>query len=87
MPAVANPPVSTAGINYEDLGRESAKMTIDILNGADPATMPVKVFKDDLNVYINEDVLKALEENGKTKVEVPAEIENSENLVKVTGKE
>lgn len=78
---------ATVGINYEDLGRESAKMTIDILNGADPATMPVKVFKDDLNVYINEDVLKALEENGKTKVEVPAEIENSENLVKVTGEE
>lgn len=78
---------ATVGINYEDLGRESAKMTIDILNGADPATMPVKVFKEDLNVYINEDVLKALEENGKTKVEVPAEIENSENLVKVTATE
>lgn len=75
---------ATVGINYEDLGRESARMTIDVLNGANPATLPVKVFKDDLNVYINEDVLKDLESKGKTKVEVPASLEEDENVIKVT---
>ncbi len=75
---------ATVGINYEDLGRESARMTIDVLNGADPAKLPVKVFKDDLNVYINEDVLKDLEAKGKTKVEVPASLEEDENVIKVT---
>lgn len=78
---------ATVGINYEELGRETARMTVDVLEGASPADMPVKVYKDNLNIYINEDVLDALENGGKTKVEVPADIENAENLHKVKSEE
>ena len=78
---------ATMGINYEDLGRETAKMTIDVLKGESPADMPVKVFKDNLNIYINEDVLKDLEEKGKTKVAVPEEIKSQDNLKMVATSE
>lgn len=78
---VATGGFATIGIDYEELGRETAKMTIDVLNGKSPSEMPVKVFKDDLNVYINEDVLKELEANGKTKVELPEDIAGQDNLV------
>lgn len=80
---VATGGFATVGIDYEQLGRETAKMTIEVLNGAKPATMPVKVFKDNLNVYVNEDVLKALESNGKVKVELPAGMKDQNNLVLV----
>lgn len=74
---------ATVGINYESLGRETAKMTIDILKGKSPADIPVKVFKDDLNIYINEDVLNDLKENGKVKVAVPEDLKGQENLIMV----
>lgn len=44
---------ATYGINYEALGKESAKMAIAVLNGTSIESIPVKVFKDDLNLYIN----------------------------------
>lgn len=75
---------ATIGIDYEELGRETAKMTIDVLNGTSPADLPVKVFKDDLNIYINEDVLKELKANGKTKVALPEDIANQDNLKKMS---
>lgn len=62
---------ATVGIDYEELGRETARMTIDVLNGKSPADMPVKVFKDNLNIYVNEELLNKLSENGKTKVATP----------------
>lgn len=45
--------LATYGINYESLGRESAKMAIQVLTGTKIEEIPVKVFKDDLNLYIN----------------------------------
>ena len=74
---------ATVGIDYEELGRETAKLTIDVLNGEDPATTPVSVFKENLNIYVNEDLLNQLSENGKTKVELPEDIASKENLKKV----
>lgn len=74
---------ATVGINYESLGRETAKMTIEILKGKSPADIPVKVFKDNLNVYINEDVLNDLKENGKVKVDIPEDLQGQENLILV----
>ncbi len=74
---------ATVGISYEDLGRETAKMAIEVLNGKAPADIPVKVFRDDLSVYINEDLLNDLEANGKTKVQLPDSIASQDNLVKV----
>ncbi len=74
---------ATVGISYEDLGRETAKMAIEVLNGKTPADIPVKVFRDDLSIYINEDLLNELEANGKTKVALPDSIASQENLIKV----
>lgn len=75
---------ATVGINYETLGRETAKMTVDILNGANPATTPVKVYKDDLNTYINQAVYDKLSKDAKTKTEIPASLKDDSSVVMVT---
>lgn len=75
---------ATVGIDYEELGRETARMTIDVLEGESPAELPVKVFKDNLNVYVNEDLLSQLGENGKVKVALPDDLASADNLIKVT---
>lgn len=70
--------LATVGINYEKLGKETAKMVIQIIEGTSPSDIPVKVFKDDLSVYVNTSVadaigfqsLDALKENHKDVVEV-----------------
>ena len=67
--------LATVGIDYEELGIETANMVDAILNGEDPSEMPVKVFKDDLNIYINQ---SALDQLGLT---LPEEIQNNERLV------
>lgn len=78
---------ATVGIDYEQLGRETAKMTIEVLNGVSPAAMPVKVFKDDLNVYVNENYLQTLEASSKTPVSLPDDLASQDNLIKVTEEE
>ena len=50
----------TYGINYDLLGQTSAKMAIDVLNGKEIKDIPVKVFKDDLSVYLNETTAKEI---------------------------
>ena len=52
--------LATVGINYEDLGTSTGDMVIKILNGTSPSDIPVKVFKEDLSVYINTTVAKAI---------------------------
>lgn len=52
--------LATYGINYESLGRESAKMAIQVLTGTKIEEIPVKIFKDDLNLYINTTTAKKL---------------------------
>ncbi len=44
--------LATYGINYQVLGQETADMVIEIINGADPAEMPVRTMED-MEVYIN----------------------------------
>jgi putative ABC transport system substrate-binding protein len=66
---------ATVGIDYEELGRETARMTVDILNGADPATTAVKIFKTDLNVYVNQSILDQLG------IELPDSVANNEKLI------
>ena len=51
--------LATCGINYEDLGKETAKMAVEIIKGGDPAKMPVKTMTD-CDVYINSDTAKSL---------------------------
>ena len=47
---------ATVGIDYEELGKETAHMVDDILNGKQAADIPVKVFKDDLSLGLNRDL-------------------------------
>ena len=51
--------LATCGINYEELGKETAKMAVEIIKGGDPAKMPVKTMTD-CDVYINSDTAKSL---------------------------
>lgn len=51
---------ATFGINYENLGIETANMAIQILNGTAVEDIPVMVFKEGLQVYINETTAAAI---------------------------
>ena len=70
--------LATIGINYEDLGTSTGDMVIQILNGTSPSDIPVKIFKEDLSVYINTTIAKAIGfdklEDLKTQHEVVVEI-------------
>ena len=46
--------LATYGIDYTVLGKETATMIADILEGADPATMAVKKMSD-MSIYVNTD--------------------------------
>lgn len=74
---VADGGFATVGIDYEELGRETARMTIAVLQGADPAKTAVKIFKDDLNVYVNQHDLEVLG------ITLPASISENEKLILV----
>lgn len=71
---------ATMGIDYEDLGRESARMVDQVLKGKDVSEIPVKVFKDDLFIYVNTDTAKALG------IEIPDEIKNDPKFVEIHNK-
>ena len=49
---VADGGVATDGVNYTALGKETGTMAADILEGASPATIPVKIMSD-TQIYIN----------------------------------
>lgn len=65
----------TIGIDYEELGRETARMVDQVLKGTSIADIPVKQFKTDLSIYVNEDTLASL---GMT---LPQSIADSKQLV------
>jgi putative ABC transport system substrate-binding protein len=44
--------IATLGIDYYQLGRQTGSMAVRILNGADPAEMPVESSKE-LKIYLN----------------------------------
>ena len=50
----------SVGINYQELGRETAKMVDKVLQGTDVKDIPVKVFNDNLSIYVNKNVLNQL---------------------------
>lgn len=64
----------SVGINYEDLGKETANMVDQILNGKSVNDIPVKVFKDHLNIYVNEKIMNQLN------VQLPDSILQDESL-------
>ncbi|MCI9050079.1 MAG: ABC transporter substrate-binding protein [Coprobacillus sp.] len=64
----------SVGINYENLGKETADMVNKVLKGTAISNIPVKVFKEDLNIYVNEKVLKELD------ISLPESIKNDKAL-------
>lgn len=66
---------ATVGIDYTDLGKETAKMVDKILKGTTVEKLPVKVFKTNLNIYVNETTRKELG------ITLPEDVANSDNLV------
>ena len=69
--------LATVGIDYTDLGKETAKMVDEILKGKPVNEIPVKVFKDDLFMYVNTDTAKALG------IEIPDSIKNDKKFVEI----
>ncbi|MCL2437559.1 MAG: ABC transporter substrate-binding protein [Coriobacteriia bacterium] len=61
--------LATAGVDYYELGRVTAVMAIELLHGADPATMPVRIMTDESTIVINGEVAEALG------IDVPAEMQ------------
>lgn len=49
---VENGALATLGISYFDLGKQTGKMAAEVLNGADPATMPIQ-WPEDVSLIIN----------------------------------
>ena len=66
---------ATVGIDYTELGKETARMVDQILKGKDVKDIPVKVFKTNLNIYVNETTMKELG------ITLPEAVANSKNLV------
>ena len=52
--------LATAGVDYYQLGRVTAQMAIGLLEGANPATTPVRTMTDESFIAINGDVADAL---------------------------
>ena len=67
----------TVGIDYNDLGKETAKMCDQVLKGKKTANMPVKIFKTNLNIYVNQKTLKTLG------LKLPASITANKKYIKV----
>lgn len=51
--------LATYGINYPVLGRETADMAVEILNGKKAGDIPVKIMTD-MDIYVNADTAKAI---------------------------
>lgn len=64
----------SVGINYEDLGKETANMVDQVLKGTKIEDIPVKVFKENLNIYVKQSVLDQLG------IELPDSIKNDKSL-------
>lgn len=64
----------SVGINYEDLGKETANMVDNVLKGAKISDLPIKVFKENLKIYVNEKVLNQLG------IQLPDNIKNDKAL-------
>ena len=69
--------LATVGIDYTDLGKETAKMVDEIIKGKSVEEIPVKVFKDDLFIYVNTDTAAALG------IEIPESIKTDKKFVEI----
>ncbi len=71
---------ATVGIDYTDLGKESAKMVDRILKGEKVSDIPVKIFDEELYTYINIDTAKELG------IEIPKNILESDRYKEIKNK-
>jgi len=69
--------LATLGIDYAELGKETARQTVNVLDGVEIKDIPVKVFDKDLNTYVNLDTAEALG------IEVPSSIINGEKYIPI----
>lgn len=68
--------LGTVGIEYSDLGKETANMAAQILSGEKKASeIPIKVFNEDLSTYINKTTADAIG------ITIPDDIANGEKTV------
>ncbi|MBO6048043.1 MAG: ABC transporter substrate-binding protein [Erysipelotrichaceae bacterium] len=67
----------TVGIDYEELGRETARQVDAILKGKKAADIPVKIFKDDLNIYVNKNTAE------KLGIELPESVTSNEKYIEL----
>lgn len=67
--------LATNGIQYEDLGKETAKMVAQVLEGTAISDIPVKVFDQDLSIFVNENTANSLG------ITIPDSVKNSEKYV------
>jgi putative ABC transport system substrate-binding protein len=51
--------LATYGINYPVLGRETADMAVEILNGKNPGDIPVRTMTD-MDIYVNKDTAASI---------------------------
>lgn len=67
---------ATVGIEYTDLGKETANMVAQILSGEKKASeIPVKVFNEDLSNYINKSTAEAIG------ITIPEDVLNNEKTI------
>ena len=67
----------SVGINYDDLGKETANMVDKILKGEKVKNIPVKVFKEDLSIYVNKKIL------GELGITLPDSIKNDKAYIEM----
>ena len=65
--------LATNGIEYVDLGKETANMVDQVLKGTDISEIPVKVFEDNLSIFVNENTAEALG------IEIPESVSSDPN--------
>lgn len=56
---VADGGLATYGINYVELGKETADMAIEIINGSNPGEMPVRTISE-VEIYVNKKTADAI---------------------------
>ncbi len=68
--------LATVGINYNLVGEDAAVMVADIINGTKKASeIPVKVYSDELSIYINKKTVEAIG------ITIPDSVKNNPKLV------
>ena len=67
--------LGTIGINYERLGYQTGEMAVRVLNGANPADMPIESQKD-FEIVLNQEAIDILGIN------VPDDLKSKATIIK-----